>query len=500
MIPGAKRVARSRCAPAFCRFNLLVRLSRLNFPPSSLFAALRIVAGVTSAAALHAQSETAWPVPAVAEQYVRTALEQNLSLSGQALEVDLARARLNLASGARGPRLDAYARYSIADGGRTIDVPSGDLLNPAYRTLNELLVAQGRPAIFPVISNLAIPLLREREQDTRLRVTLPLFNGELSHLGASRRSSLAAATLQLSALRRDLRLGVLSAYFGYLRSRSAEQILAAAVEGTTEALRVSRVLFDNDKITEDRVLRTEADDLTVRQQLADAVRDREMAQRTFNILLHRPLDTKVEEPPAAELAAITAAIAGRALPATLVSSAREELAALESARAAAVSAEAAARARSRPILSFVADGGIQGSSYRWGGGANYVQASVIGEFNLWDQHQRRNELDTARILRRRVELQLDGAREQLAFETRNAVSELAAARSALPAAERRVTAATRAFQLVSAREREGLSNQLAFLDAQQTQTSARLNLEITRQRLFIAAARVDRALAVTPLN
>ena len=183
------------------------------------------------------------------------------------------------------------------------------------------------------------------------------------------------------------------------------------------ALRVSRSLFANDKITEDRVLRTEADDLTVRQQLADAVRDREMAQRTFNVLLHRPLDTKFEEPPAAELDTVTAALAGRALPDVAALSTREELAGVE-----------AARARTRPTLAFDVDGGIQGSSYRVGGGANYVQASLIGEPNLWDQHQRSGELDGDRAQRHRIELQLDGAREQIALETRNALSELAAAR------------------------------------------------------------------------
>jgi outer membrane protein TolC len=148
----------------------------------------------------------------------------------------------------------------------------------------------------------------------------------------------------------------------------------------------------------------------------------------------------------------------------------------------------------------VTDGGIQGESYRFGGGANYVQASLVGELNLWDAHQRRSEVEIARAQKRRADLQLEATREQIALETRNAVAELAAARAALPAAERRVAAAARALQLVTAREREGLANQLAFLDARQTHTTAQLNLDLTRQRLFVAAARVDRALAAAPLR
>jgi outer membrane protein TolC len=53
--------------------------------------------------------------------------------------------------------------------------------------------------------------------------------------------------------------------------------------------------------------------------------------------------------------------------------------------------------------------------------------------------------------------------------------------------------------LVAAREREGLVNQLNFLDARTEHTRAELNAEIVRQRLFTAAAELDRAAALTPL-
>jgi outer membrane protein TolC len=431
---------------------------------------------------------------------VRQAFADNLALQSQALDVGSAHARLAATRGARQPRLDLLARYTRADGGRTIDVPSGDLINPVYSTLNNLLVAQGRPPSFPVVDNLAIPLLREREQDTRLRLSAPLFNAELTRWTASRQSAVAVATAQHAAIRRELRLGVLTAYHTVLRAQSAEQILTGAIDLTAEALRTARALYAADKATEDRVLRAEADDLAVRQQLADAVRDRTTALAMFNALLHRPLDAAVDVPPAEELATLTATLLAADAGAAVVPESREELAALRAAATEAAEAEAAIRARTRPTFSFVADGGIQGSGYRVGSGANYVQASIVGEFNLWDGRQRASEIEVARSQRRKIELRIESVREQLAVEFRTAASELAAARSAFPAADRRTAAAARAFEIVSARDREGLANQLAFLDARQTLTTARLNLELTRQRLFLAAARIDRALAASPLD
>jgi len=38
------------------------------------------------------------------------------------------------------------ASYTKADGGRTIDLPLGDLLNPVYQSLNQLMGQQNSPA------------------------------------------------------------------------------------------------------------------------------------------------------------------------------------------------------------------------------------------------------------------------------------------------------------------------------------------------------------------
>lgn len=457
------------------------------------FALLRALSAATAAA-------SAWPAPAAAERYVKQAFADNLALQSQSLDVTAARSRLAATQGARQPRLDLLARYTRADGGRTIDIPSGDLINPAYSALNSLLTAAGRPASFPVVNNLSIPLLREREQETKLRLSAPLFNSELTRWTSSRQSAVAAASAQHTAARRELRFGVLAAYYTVLRAQATEQILAGSIELTGEALRTARVLFSVDKATEDRVLRAEADDLAVKQQLADATRDRVSALATFNALLHRPLDAAVETPSADELSALTATLLAADAASAAIPESREELVALRAAATEATEAEAAVRARQRPTFSFVADGGIQGSHYRTGPGANYAQASLVGEWNLWDGHQRAGDLEVARSTRRKVELRLESVREQLAVEFRTASSELAAARAAFPTADRRTAAATRAFELVAARDREGLVNQLAFLDARQSLTAARLNLEITRQRLFLAAARLDRVLAATPLE
>jgi outer membrane protein TolC len=128
-----------------------------------------------------------------------------------------------------------------------------------------------------------------------------------------------------------------------------------------------------------------------------------------------------------------------------------------------------------------------------------VQGSVVAEVNLWDGRQQRGQLTQARLVRRRAELELEQTRRQLALQLARAADNLRAAATGYRAAEARQRALARAFEIVAGREREGVVNQLNFLDARNELTRAELNLEITRQRLFTAAAEWDRAAALTPL-
>jgi len=438
-------------------------------------------------------------VPAAAASYVNEALANNLGLAGQALDVEQARSRLAEVLGALQPRLDLVARYSRADGGRTIDLPTGDLLNGAYRTLNDYLRTQGQPAAFPQIANQAIPLLRDREQETKLRLIQPLYRPEITRGVRANRANVAAREAQLAAYKRELRLAVLTAYYGYLQAEAAVRIFEAAGALTAEALRVNRLLREAEKITDDRVLRAEADDLAVRQQRAEAERDRNAARSGFNFLLNRAADATITPPSPVELASITAALLADETRAGRAVERREELVARQQALLAATEGEDVARAKLYPTLALAVEGGVQGEDYRTGSGANFVQGSLVAEVNLWDGRQKRGQLTQARLERRRAELALAETRQQLALQLARATDDYRAVATGYRAAEARRAALTRVFEIVSNREREGVANQLNFLDARNELTRAELNVEIVRQRLFTAAAQLDRAEALTPL-
>jgi outer membrane protein len=446
-----------------------------------------------------AQAASAWPsAPAPLDALVEQAWRSNLALAGQGIEVDRASARLAEARSRRMPRLDLAARYTLADGGRTIDVPIGDLLNGAYATLNQYLSSQGLPSRFGSVANQSIPLLRSSEQETKLRVTQPLYAPAISSGVHAARSGLAAREAQQTAYRRQLRADVHEAYFRHAQAATGVTIYASARELVEESLRVNRALAAQGKVTDDVVLRAQAEAATVHQQSADAVNTRDLARSYLNFLLNRPLDTPVPELAESAATAYSELLEQIELPG-LAATHREELAALTAVRSAAEANAAAVGARRRPTLALAVESGIQGEHYRTGANARYSMGSVVLDWNLFDGAERRQALAQARADERRMALEQEETRLQFDLQLQEARDEFLVARNALTTAALRRDAAREAYRLVARREAEGLANQVTVLDARATLTSAELNFSSTRARLAIAAARLDRAATLNPL-
>ncbi|MBN1198307.1 MAG: TolC family protein, partial [Bacteroidales bacterium] len=100
----------------------------------------------------------------VLENYIREGFDNNLGLKQKQLNYARSLQVLNQAKALFFPDLGFSARFTVAEGGRTIDFPVGDLLNPVYATLNELTHSQQ----FPQVGNEQIYFIRPTEQETKL--------------------------------------------------------------------------------------------------------------------------------------------------------------------------------------------------------------------------------------------------------------------------------------------------------------------------------------------
>jgi outer membrane protein TolC len=433
------------------------------------------------------------PLAAVIDEYVREGLTSNLGLRAQSLEVERAAAALDEARARYFPEAGFAARYSRSEGGRVIELPLGDALNPAYQTLNDMLIAQGQPPRFPVVQNETIAFLRETEQDTRITLRMPLIAPAIPAAVRAQRELLGASEYSRQALARRLKRDITVGYLRWLGSVRNQGIVDASVTLLKENLRVNDSLFRNGKVTQDQVLRANAELLQVTQQSRDARNLAAQAQSYLNFLLNRPLDTPLENAEVdANISATTRAL-GELRQAAIDN--RPELAQLAHLTRASEAQTSLAKAELWPTLSLGADGGIQGEEYEFGRGSNYATISLLLNWTFFDGGARRAAVRQANAVARRTQTQYDELAQQVQLEVQQSLDALNTSADSLATAAARSEAARAAFRIASRKRDEGAISQVEFIDARSSLTGAELNLNVTRFEVLARQAELDYATA-----
>jgi len=429
-------------------------------------------------------------VRALTDALVAESLERNAEMKGVQATVAQRVAALDAARAHYLPAIDFQMRYTRAEGGREIDLPVGDLLNPVYSTLNQLLEAAGKPGQFPQIDNQSIALLRPQETDTALRLTQPLFDLRIGAGVRGREAELRAQTEAMQAFRSRLSRDVRQAYYRWLRARQSAVILDVTVELAEANLKVNESLERNGKITRDLVLRAEADLLEVQQARLAVQHGVRLAQAYVNVLRNMPMDATLAETEVADADVDDARLrlAQDTGTSTLALAALQELAAhrrseltrLDAALAAAKAGEDLVKARFTPQLALAVDAGAQGEDFKYGSDAGYVMASLVVRFNAFNGNADVAALEEARALSARLRAAREQAALGIGVEVLDALQIFDVAYVSMRTAEKRVAAAEGAFAISEKKRDLGQINQTEFIDARRSVTDARLNRNITR--------------------
>ena len=444
---------------------------------SNVAAAARAIAlaGLVAAGVvLRAGAQAAPDVERVTDALVAEALAANLGLDQQVANVDQRLAILDQARAEYLPQIDLNLRYSEANGGRKIEVPQLDL---EFR------------------------FLREREQDSYLRLTQPIYDARLgaerrgaSHLYDASRHGLEAYRLRLA---RDVR----QAYYRWLTARESIGVLEATLALAAENERVNDSLYRNGKVTRDFRLSAEAEHLEIAQQILRARAAQDLTRRYLNLLRNAPLEREPEAAVVSDadlprLAARLPVTRGAALEELAVGQ-REELRELESGIAAAGESERAARAAFKPQLAFAVDAGTQGEEWDYSDQDSYVLASVVLRFNLFNGGGDRAAIRQARAKNAELSAGRELAEQQIRIEVQEALTDLEVAEASLETARRRVEAAEAAHAIVAKKRDLGQVSSAEYLDAQRALTQARLNGNVTRFQALGALAEVEYAIGGT---
>lgn len=424
----------------------------------------------------------------VLNRYISAGLKNNLALKQEQLNYKKSLEILNEAKGLFYPEISFDARYSVADGGRVIGIPVGDLMNPVYSTLNEILQQQR----FPQITNENIPFLRPHEQETKIRLVQPVFNTSVHYNYQIKKDLLKADAVNIDIYKRYLVAEIKKAYYNYLKASKAVDLFNNTLPLVEENLRVNRSLLKNDKVTNDVVLRSEAEVSKVKQQIAEAVKQQSLARSYFNFLLNRPFSEFIEltEPFVAEFPEQNLdTVSKQAV------SAREELERVDNYIYAAENSLKLNKGNFFPVITGVVDYGIEGEEYVFNTDNDFVMASLILKWNIFKGNQNKAKIQQAKLELEQLKEKSLEVQNQIRLEVVDAYYGLLSAREAIITAKDQQKSNSAAFSIVNKKYNNGQSNLLEFIDARTSMTNSEENLIIKKFDLLIIMAEFERVTA-----
>lgn len=263
-----------------------------------------------------------------------------------------------------------------------------------------------------------------------------------------------------------------------------------------ENLRVTEALLTHGAATPDAPLRARADRSEGVQRVAEAEQLVAASREAFNLLLERPLDAEVVLAPDSALGITLAASRDSALHRGLA--AREELRQLEAGARVADGQRRLAEAAFLPTVSLALDYGFQGEEYDFGRRQDYLVASVVLQWNLFNGGQDRARREQAALAAEGLRTERQAAARQVELEIRTAWNAAAVSRQAVATAGDRLASAERNYGLVERKHREGAVSQVELIDARTAYTSARLNQLFTTYDYLARTVEFERAAALYP--
>ncbi|MCW5911789.1 MAG: TolC family protein [Cyclobacteriaceae bacterium] len=417
--------------------------------------------------------------------YIAEGLKHNLVLQQKNIALDKALLALKVANGMFAPSLTLLGNYTTGDGGRSISIPVGDMLNPVYATLNQLTGTDN----FPTIENVNQNFFPRDFYDVRARAAMPLINTDLIYNKKIKAQQTLLQEFEVTAYKRELVRNIKVAYYNYLAAQQGVKIYESALARAEEGKRVNESLLENGKGLPAYILRSQSELESIKAQLADAERQVINAQLYFNFLLNREPQAAIDNSYPAQAELLQQDLTEPA------SQKREELLQLETATLIQQNVLDMTKLFWAPRLSAFADIGAQAERMKYNNNANYYLIGVQLEMPLFAGFTNRNRVAQSRLEVKHAELNTRQVTSQLNLSVSTSHHAWLTAQQNYRSAQKQLEAAQSYQRLIDKGYKEGANTFIEAIDARTQLTAAQLQLTLTQYRALIAFASLERETA-----
>jgi len=422
----------------------------------------------------------------VLDTYLREGLANNLVLQEKNASLEQSLLVLKDAKSFFLPSMDFGASYTLAEGGRTIAFPVGDLLNPVYSTLNKLTASNK----FPQIENVSEQLLPDNFYDTRFRTTLPLLNTDLIYQQQIRKEQVNWTNYQVEIYRATLIQDIRVAYFNFCAAHSSISILKNTLQLVEQNLKDTRSLVENGKKLPASVLRAESELEQVKSLVTEAELKTNNAAQYLNFLVNRPLDQSVpfEEIPL-DFSRLDQLLLEDLHPQN------PELRAMQSMETIQETILKSGKNYWVPKLSTYADLGSQGFDWSFDSQSRYLMWGLNFSMPVFQGGRNQNQIQRNVLGLESVQRQKELVNQKLNLGLQTQRNEVKTLLAALQSSEKKLLSASAYLKLVDRGFKDGSQSLLEFIDARNQYTQAALQKNISAYKLQMAMAQLERQLS-----
>lgn len=453
-------------------YTLFTRLSLL----------LVAVAGISSGGA-YAQTERL-------DGYIADALAQNQGLKEQQFNLDKALYDLKEAQAMYLPTVSMLGSYTKSSGGRTIDVPVGDLINPVYTALNQLTNSNK----YPMLQNQSFLLNPDNFYDAKLRTSLPLINAEIRYNKLIKKELINSQQAAVNVYKRALVKDIKTAYYRYYQALQGVATYNSAMLLIKENIRENESLLRNGVRNGTALLRAQTEQQKTNAALIQAQHGVQNARSYFNFLLNRPLGDSiiVDQDAVTAVQAMADTSAGTAK--------REELNQLRTLKQVYTLDYKLQKSGFIPKVNTFIDLGSQGYDFKVNDKTRYYMWGVNLQWDIFTGGQRKARAAQSQAKIQAATAQLDQTSQQLNLQLDQAYNNYQSAKAAYQSSVSQLTFAGKYYNDQLKAYRAGQLLYLELVDAQNQLTSARLQIADTQAGLQVALAELERDQATYPIN
>lgn len=421
------------------------------------------------------------------DSYIEAGLKNNEIIKQNNFDINKSMYALKEAQSLFYPTVSLNANYTKADGGRTIDIPIGDLLNPVYSSLNQITNSNA----FPTLENQSVLINPDNFYDAKIHTTMPLLNFEIIYNKRIKSQQNSLQKIELEIYKRELVKEIKIAYYKYLQSVEGVKIYEDALKLVKENQRVNQSLFKNDKINRTAVLRSDNEVIRIQANLETAKQTSKNAQAYFNFLLNEKLDATIETD-------LIETIPGDWDADNTQN--REEIKKLNQVKELNKTIGKLTKSYWFPTLSGFADFGFQDFDFEVNKDSRYYFAGLGLQWNIFSGNKNKFKLKQVELDTQKISSQIDNVKQQLLLQYQVSQNNLKSALEQFNANKNQKVAAKKYNEDITKLYKEGQAIYIELLDSQNQRVNTQLSTNIALYNSWIAYAELERANATFTLN